>query len=93
MADMAEGRLVELTSVGSTPTQRNCKAAMYANFPQIFADGDRGGCPFHVVIRWYNIHDIQCLQLQAINPNLCIKNDASYHDMYYMNPPTKDSVK
>ncbi len=28
MADMAEGRLGELTSVG-TPTQRNCKAYVY----------------------------------------------------------------
>ena len=32
-------------------------------------------------------------QLQAMNPNLCIKNDASYHDMYYMNPPAKDLSK
>lgn len=27
----------------------------------------------------------ECLQLQSANPKLQIKNDASYHDMYYMN--------
>ena len=27
----------------------------------------------------------ECLKLQALNPKLQFKNDASYHDMYYMN--------
>ena len=32
----------------------------------------------------------ECNQLQALNPDLQITNDASYHDMYYMNYGDKD---
>ena len=38
MADMAEGRLGELTSVGARQ-HRGIAKRMYTNFPQIFADG------------------------------------------------------
>ena len=40
MADMAEGRLGELTSVGARQ-HRGIAKRMYTNFPQIFADGTK----------------------------------------------------
>ena len=92
MADMAEGRLGELTSVGARQ-HRGIAKRMYTNFPQIFADGTEVDARSTVVIRCILSMTSECLQLQAINPNLCIKNDASYHDMYYMNPPAKDLSK
>ena len=84
MADMAEGRLGELTSVGARQ-HRGIAKRMYTNFPQIFADGTEVDARSTVVIRCILSMTSECLQLQAMNPNLCIKNDASYHDMYYMN--------
>ncbi len=92
MADMAEGRLGELTSVGARQ-HRGIAKRMYTNFPQIFADGTEVDARSTVVIRCILSMTSECLQLQAMNPNLCIKNDASYHDMYYMNPPAKDLSK
>lgn len=92
MADMAEGHLGELTSVGARQ-HRGIAKRMYTNFPQIFADGTEVDARSTVVIRCILSMTSECLQLQAMNPNLCIKNDASYHDMYYMNPPAKDLSK
>ena len=92
--ETAEGVCLKdvLTSVGARQ-HRGIAKRMYTNFPQIFADGTEVDARSTVVIRCILSMTSECLQLQAMNPNLCIKNDASYHDMYYMNPPAKDLSK
>lgn len=88
MSDMAEKRYGELTSVGARQ-HRGIAKRMYANFPQIFADSAEVGARSTVVIRCILSMTFECLQLQAMNPKLKIRNDASYHDMPYMNPSDK----
>ena len=88
MSDMAEKRYGELTSVGARQ-HRGIAKRMYANFPQIFADSAEVDARSTVVIRCILSMTSECLQLQAMNPKLKIRNDASYHDMPYMNPSDK----
>lgn len=92
MADMAEGRLGELTPLGARQ-HRGIAKRMYTNFPQIFADSTEVDARSTVIIRCILSMTSECLQLQAMNPQLRIKNDASHHDMYYMNPPAKELSK
>lgn len=88
MSDMAEKRYGELTSVGARQ-HRGIAKRMYVNFPQIFADSAEVDARSTVVIRCILSMTSECLQLQAMNPKLKIRNDASYHDMPYMNPSDK----
>lgn len=88
MSDMAEKRYGELTSVGARQ-HRGIAKRMYANFPQIFADSAEVDARSTVIIRCILSMTSECLQLQAMNPKLKIRNDASYHDMPYMNPSDK----
>lgn len=88
MSDMAEKRYGELTSVGARQ-HRGIAKRMYVNFPQIFADSAEVDARSTVIIRCILSMTSECLQLQAMNPKLKIRNDASYHDMPYMNPSDK----
>lgn len=58
---------------------------MYKNFPEIFKGQVEIDARSTVVIRCILSMMAECNQLQALNPKLRFKNDASYHDMYYMN--------
>lgn len=86
MADMAEGRIGELTPLGARQ-HRGIAERMFRNFPQIFADSAVVDARSTVVIRCILSMTAECLQLQAMNPELRIFNDASRYDMTYMNPP------
>lgn len=101
MAEMAENRLGELTPLGARQ-HRGIARRMFNNFPQVFADSAVVDARSTVVIRCILSMTSECLQLQAMNPALRIRNDASYHDMCFMNPPvpacidsiaTSDTVK
>lgn len=92
MASMAEGRLGELTPLGARQ-HRGIAKRMYRNFPQVFSDSAPVDARSTVVIRCILSMTSECLQLQAMNPELRIKNDASYHDMYYMDSPAKELSK
>ena len=91
MAEMAENRLGELTPLGARQ-HRGIAERMYNNFPQIFSDSAVVDARSTVVIRCILSMTSECLQLQALNPALRIKNDASYHDMCFMNPPVKREI-
>lgn len=58
---------------------------MFNNFPEVFQGTAAVDARSTVVIRCILSMMAECLQLQSANPKLQIKNDASYHDMYYMN--------
>ncbi|MDD3038719.1 histidine-type phosphatase [Bacteroides sp.] len=92
MSDMADGRLGELTPLGARQ-HRGIAKRMYTNFPQIFADSIEIDARSTIVIRCILSMTAECLQLQAMNPNLKIKNDASNHDMFYMNHKDKNLDK
>ncbi|GCB33941.1 histidine-type phosphatase [Bacteroides faecalis] len=92
MAEMANERLGELTPLGARQ-HRGIAKRMFTNFPQIFADSTEVDARSTVVIRCILSMTAECLQLQAMNPNLRIKNDASYHDMFYMNHKDKNLEK
>lgn len=88
MSDMSEDRLGELTPLGARQ-HRGIAKRMYNNFPQIFADSAEIDARSTVVIRCILSMTSECLQLQAMNPKLKIKNDASRHDMFYLSSPNK----
>ncbi len=81
---MAKGRYGELTPLGARQ-HRGIAARMYRNFPEIFKGQIEIDARSTVVIRCILSMMAECMQLQALNPKLQFKNDASYHDMYYMN--------
>lgn len=84
IARMAEGRYGDLTPLGARQ-HRAIAGRMYNNFPEIFRGTARVDARSTVVIRCILSMTAECLQLQSMNPKLQIKNDASHHDMYYMN--------
>ncbi len=86
MHRMSEGRLGELTPLGARQ-HRGIAERMFHNFPQVFADSALVDARSTVVIRCILSMTAECLRLQALNPRLRFRNDASYHDMYYMNAP------
>lgn len=92
MAEMAENRLGELTPLGARQ-HRGIAERMYNNFPQVFADSAVVDARSTVVIRCILSMTSECLQLQAMNSSLRIKNDASYHDMCFMNPQVKEEIE
>lgn len=81
---MAKGRYGELTPLGARQ-HRGIAERMYKNFPEIFKGQVEIDARSTVVIRCILSMMAECNQLQALNPKLRFKNDASYHDMYYMN--------
>lgn len=81
---MAEGRYGELTPLGARQ-HRGIAERMYHNFPEVFKGDVKVDARSTVVIRCILSMMSECMQLKAMNPKLEFKNDASYHDMYYMN--------
>ncbi|MDD4819322.1 MAG: hypothetical protein PHD21_00570 [Flavobacteriales bacterium] len=81
---MAEGRYGELTALGARQ-HKGIAGRMYHNFPEIFASNATIDARSTVVIRCILSMNAECMQLKAMNPHLVFKNDASYHDMFYMN--------
>ncbi len=81
---LANGRLGELTPLGARQ-HRGIAERMYHNFPEIFSGNTVIDARSTNVVRCILSMTAECLQLQALNPQLRIYNDASLHDMYYMN--------
>ncbi|RHJ90615.1 histidine-type phosphatase [Parabacteroides bouchesdurhonensis] len=84
IAGMAVGRYGELTPLGARQ-HKGIAERMYKNYPEVFQGGAEIDARSTVVIRCILSMTSECQELQSLNPNLKIKNDASYHDMYYMN--------
>lgn len=92
IADKAVGRDGELTDVGAEQ-HRGIAQRMYANFPEVFADGARVDARSTVVIRCILSMDNELQELKAANPRLNITSDASRADMKYMNHSDKLAKK
>lgn len=86
VAREAEGRYGELSRLGARQ-HRAIAQRMVAHFPQVFADSAEVDARSTVVIRCILSMDAACQTYKALNPLLQITNDASAHDMYYMNAP------
>lgn len=84
VARMAKSRYGELTSLGARQ-HRGIAERMYLNFPEVFRGEAEVNARSTVVIRCILSMTAECLQLQSLNPKLKFRNDASYHDMYYLN--------
>ncbi|MBB3186737.1 histidine-type phosphatase [Microbacter margulisiae] len=84
MARMSRGRLGELTPLGAIQHEGIARR-MFNNFPQVFSGHAYVDARSTVVIRCILSMMDECLQLKGMNPEINIKNDASMHDMYYMN--------
>ena len=85
LRDEAAGRDGELTELGA---QQHMQIAerMFNNFPQIFKKpGTHIDAKSTVVIRCILSMESALQQLKSMNPDLDIRHDASYHDMYFMN--------
>lgn len=89
---MANKRFGELTEKGARQ-HRGIAQRMYKNFPTVFADGAVVDARSTVVIRCILSMANECLQLQAENPRLRIKTDASDHDMYYLNDEDQPAIQ
>ena len=87
----SRGRDGELTPLGAAQ-HRGIARRMYANFPEVFADGSHVDARSTVVIRCILSMDNELQELLAANPKLNITSDASRADMYYMNFTDTDTV-
>lgn len=81
---VAQNRYGELTPLGARQ-HRGIAGRMYQNFPEVFKGKAEVDARSTVVIRCILSMVAECLELQSLNPQLQFKNDASYHDMHYMN--------
>lgn len=84
IASMALNRYGELTPLGASQHE-GIAERMFRNYPEIFQGEAEIDARSTVVIRCILSMASECLQLQSMNPRIKIKNDASHHDMYYMN--------
>lgn len=80
----ARGRDGELTQRGAEQHKAIAKR-MYERFPEVFKGDVTVDAKSTVVIRCILSMENALQQLLTMNPNLKVKHDASYHDMYYMN--------
>lgn len=87
----SRGRDGELTPLGAAQ-HRGIARRMYANFPEVFADGSHVDGKSTVVIRCILSMDNELQELFAANPRLRITSDASYSTMPYMNFTDTDTV-
>ena len=78
------GRYGELTRLGAQQ-HRQIAGRMYKNFPAVFKSDVEIDAKSTVIIRCILSMDAACQRLKELNPKLRISNDASSHDMYYMN--------
>lgn len=77
-------RYGELTPKGAAQ-HRGIAKRMTENFPEIFSGDAKIDARSTVVIRCILSMEAECQTIKAFNPAAEIKNDASDHDMYYMN--------
>lgn len=84
IADAAKGRYGELTRLGALQ-HRGIADRMTKNFPEVFKGGAEVDARSTIVIRCILSMEAECQKLKEFNPGISITNDASNHDMYYMN--------
>ena len=69
---------------------------MFANYPEIFADGTHVDARSTYKTRAFLSMAAACIELKGLNPRLNITTDASEHDAYYLkykNPVYSDSCQ
>lgn len=84
LCDMSDGRLGELTAAGARQHQ-GIAQRMYRNFPEVFEGNATVDARSTIVIRCILSMANECMTLKSLNPDLQITQDASEHDMSYMN--------
>ena len=82
--EASKGRYGDLTRVGALQ-HRGIGHRMYENFPEIFSKEIEVDARSTTVIRSILSKVNECMELQSLNGKLHFFNDASPHDMYYMN--------
>lgn len=82
--DDAKDRYGDLTKVGALQ-HRGIGRRMYQNFPEIFTKEIDIDARSTTVIRSILSKVNECMELQSLNGKLHFTNEASPHDMYYMN--------
>ena len=82
--DASKGRYGDLTKVGALQ-HRGIGHRMYENFPEIFTKEIEIDARSTTVIRSILSKVNECMELQSLNGKLHFFNEASPHDMYYMN--------
>ena len=82
--DAAKDRYGDLTKVGALQ-HRGIGRRMYQNFPEIFTKEIDIDARSTTVIRSILSKVNECMELQSLNGKLHYTNEASPHDMYYMN--------
>ncbi len=80
----AEGRYGELTPLGAQQ-HKEIAQRMYEHYPKVFAKNGKIDARATIVIRCILSMQSFCQSLLANEPTLQITNEASQHDMYYMN--------
>lgn len=80
----AQNRDGELTLLGAKQHKEIAKR-MYERFPEVFVGKTHIDAKSTIVIRCILSMENALQQLLVLNPQLTIRHDASYHDMYYMN--------
>lgn len=83
------GRYGELTRLGAEQ-HRQIAGRMFRNFPKVFKGDAEIDAKSTVIIRCILSMESACMRLKELNPKLRITNDASNHDMYYMNNQDPD---
>ena len=83
------GRYGELTRLGAEQ-HRQIAGRMFRNFPRVFKGDVEIDAKSTVIIRCILSMESFCMRLKELNPRLRITNDASNHDMYYMNNQDPD---
>ena len=83
------GRYGELTRLGAEQ-HRQIAGRMFRNFPKVFKGDVEIDAKSTVIIRCILSMESFCMRLKELNPRLRITNDASNHDMYYMNNQDPD---
>ncbi len=83
------GRYGELTRMGAEQ-HRQIAGRMFRNFPKVFKGDAEIDAKSTVIIRCILSMESFCMRLKELNPRLRITNDASNHDMYYMNNQDPD---
>jgi len=82
--EVAKDRYGDLTKVGAAQ-HRGIARRMYERFPEIFTKEIDIDARSTTVIRSILSKLNECMELQSLNGKLHFTNDASPHDMYYMN--------
>ena len=89
IVDLHAGMDGRLTPRGAEE-HRQIAGRMFRNFPQVFKGDARVDAKSTVIIRCILSMESFCMRLKELNPKLRITNDASEHDMYYMNNQDPD---